>query len=130
MKIKSFTIIGLLTILLFSGCSLQSKVSTDTQANKQQSIKLSQDEQSFLKSTLFQISEASTQKKVFDLLGNPSRSVLDAKYIWEKNIGQYNQRIVVYFKSDKAYELRFDGGPGRFYYVKDLKSGKETIERF
>ena len=128
--LKSFPIIALLTLLLISGCSWQSKVSTDPQPNKQQSIELSGDERTFLESTLSQISKDSTQKEVFNLLGNPSRSVLDAKFIWEKNIGQYNQRIVVYFKSDKAYELRFDGGSGRFYYVKDLKSGKETIEQF
>jgi len=130
MIIKIITIIGLLTLSLIPEYSWQNKISNNFQPNKQQSIKLSEDEQIFLKSTLSQISKDSTQKEVFNILGNPSRNVLNTKFIWEKNIGQNNQRIIVYFKSNKAYELRFDGGTGRFYYKINLESGKKQLNNF
>lgn len=91
---------------------------------------MSQEETAFLESTLSQISTHSTKEEVFDLLGKPSRTVWGTKFIWDKQIGQYKQRVIVFIKSDKAYELRFDGGHGRFYYVKDLKTEEETVDYF
>lgn len=78
-------------------------------------------EQEYIDSVLSLITKDSSKEDVINLLGKPDRD-LGLKVNWWVTIGDKNSRIGVYFSSSsgKATRINLDGGPGRFYYSKEL----------
>lgn len=79
------------------------------------------DEQEYIDDLLGRISVNSSKTDVIEILGNPTKD-LGLKINWKIDINGEVTRVVVYFNvvTGNAKSIAFDGGPGRYYYGKDL----------
>ncbi len=92
----------------------------DTTNLQEQLAKMSPQEQQFCLETLGQITALSTERDVLALLGSPYKS-LKVKKNWWVTLDGKRDRVGVYFNlKGYATQVSFDGGFGRFYYMRIL----------
>lgn len=92
---------------------------------EEQLARMEPPEREFCLTVLSQITSSSTKSEVLQLLGSPSRD-LGLKTNWWIRLGDRRDRIGVYFDTSKnATGVVLDGGPGRFYYTRDLDEEAE-----
>ena len=87
---------------------------------QEQLKKMTPEEREFCLQELWQITTNSTRSEVLQMLGSPSRD-LGMKVNWWIKLGQNKSRVGVYFTTaGRADQVVLDGGPGRFYYCRDV----------
>lgn len=77
-------------------------------------------EQEYIDNILSQITKDTTKNELIELLGEPSRD-LGFKINWWIEIEEKKSRVGVFIKNNQIKQVVLDGGPGRFYYSKDIE---------
>ncbi len=120
------TIIGLIIIVLTIVDFLNT--AGDINNPEAQLARMLPAEQEFCLKTLWQIDSSSNERDVLALLGSPSRS-LKLKKNWHITLDGKTDRIGVYFGTNGyATQVVLDGGPGRFYYRRNVKDHEKPKE--
>ena len=89
---------------------------------EKQLAKMTDAERAYVENTLIKIDNTFTREQVEELLGPPVDSTFGAKIEWKKVFANGKaSRVIVYFFNGHANEVRFDGGPGSYYWVKELE---------
>lgn len=87
------------------------------------------EERQYIDSVLSHVTAETTKAESIELLGTPSRDLL-VRVNWWVSIAGRKSRIGISFSGDTglAEEIVLDGGPGRFYYTKDLTENIRQIQ--
>ncbi len=124
---RKFTWFVFIVGLVIIGLTIIDDINTagDVKNPEAQLAKMLPSEREFCIKTLWQINTSSNERDVLALLGPPSRS-LKYKKNWYITLDGKMDRIGVYLGTDNyATQVVLDGGPGRFYYRRNVKDHEQ-----
>ena len=115
--------VAVLAPILIFGLTLYDFFNTAGDIDKPdlQLARMSPAERNFCLKRLWQIDSSSTERDVLAILGAPSRSLKYKKNWWLSLDGRRDRAGVLFDSLGFAVEVILDGGPGRFYYRRDVK---------